>query len=553
MVTLSLAGGQAEAAFGPVGTDFRISSAGTDGDAARSALNAAVAYNQAANEYLVTWAADGLAADNETEIFGQRVSAAGAELGTDFRISNTGTDGDAARDALQPAVAYNATANEYLVTWQADGLATDEESEIFGQRVSAAGAEVGTDFRISNTGTDGDAARDAFTPKVAYNPTTNEYMVVFQADGLATDGETEIFGQRVSAAGAELGTDFRISSVGNDGDATRDSDNPGVAYSSAANEYLVIWSGDGLTIDGESEVFGQRVSAAGAELGTDFRISTVGTDGDVTRGAFTTSVAYNPTANEYLVTWEGDGLALDEEFEVFGQRVSAAGTELGTDFQISNVGTDGDAARDGFGPAVAYSSVANEYLVGFEGDGLATDNETEIFGQRVSAAGAELGTDFRISNVGTDGDAARDAFTAAVAFNPTANEYLATWQADALATDNDTEIFGRRIEGEPAPPPPPVDNAFTIGKLKHRTLSLTVPGAGVIDVNDANASKKKLLLKHSSATASGAGAVKVTLKLTTTAKRKLKQTGKVKVKAAITFTPTGGTANTQTKGLKVKR
>ncbi len=39
------------------------------------------------------------------------------------------------------------------------------------------------------------------------------------------------------------------------------------------------------------------------------------------------------------------------------------------------------------------------------------------------------------------------------------------------------------------------------------------------------------------------------LKLTKTAKKK----HKVKVKAAITFTPTGGTANSQTKGLKVKK
>ena len=104
-----------------------------------------------------------------------------------------------------------------------------------------------------------------------------------------------------------------------------------------------------------------------------------------------------------------------------------------------------------------------------------------------------------------------------------------------------------------SPAPPGVDNAFTIGKLKKRRLTLTVPGAGVIDVNDANASKKKLLLKHSSATASGAGTIKVTLKLTKTANKKLKENGKVRVEAAITFSPTGGAANTQHKRLKVKQ
>ena len=42
------------------------------------------------------------------------------------------------------------------------------------------------------------------------------------------------------------------------------------------------------------------------------------------------------------------------------------------------------------------------------------------------------------------------------------------------------------------------------------------------------------------------------LKLNAKAKRLLRA-GKVKAKAAVTFTPTGGTANTQNKRLKFKR
>ncbi len=103
----------------------------------------------------------------------------------------------------------------------------------------------------------------------------------------------------------------------------------------------------------------------------------------------------------------------------------------------------------------------------------------------------------------------------------------------------------------------PPDNNFTIGKAKKKKVSVTVPGPGEIDVKDAAAAKKKkkkkLLLKPSSATASDAETVQVPLKLTKTAKKKLKRKHKVKVKAAITFTPAGGSANAQSKGLKVKR
>ncbi len=123
--------------------------------------------------------------------------------------------------------------------------------------------------------------------------------------------------------------------------------------------------------------------------------------------------------------------------------------------------------------------------------------------------------------------------------------------------------------GDPPPPPPPshptrgpASNEFQIGKLKRKLLTVTVPGPGVVAVLDvadqaaagraiALAAKKRL--KPSSATATAAGDVKVKLKLTKAAKRKLKRKGKAKVNAAVTFTPDGGTAGTQTKKLKVKK
>src|SRR5687768_4063715 len=55
MAALLFSSGQAQAAFGPLDADFRISNVGTDADAARDATNVAVAYNPTANEYLVTW------------------------------------------------------------------------------------------------------------------------------------------------------------------------------------------------------------------------------------------------------------------------------------------------------------------------------------------------------------------------------------------------------------------------------------------------------------------------------------------------------------------
>jgi hypothetical protein len=455
-VVLALLSALAAAAPEPIGPNFRISEVGTDGDAARDAFQPAIAHNPTADNYLVVWEADDLPTDNEFEIFGQLVSAKGEKLGSELRISSVRTDGDATSGAFRPAIAYNPAANEYLVSWEADDLATDEEFEIFGQRLSATGAEVGADdFRISSVGMDGDATRDAFEPAIAYNPAANEYLVSWEADDLATDNEFEIFGQRLSATGAEVGADdFRISTVGTDGDAGRDALEPAIAYNPKANEYLVSWKADDLPTNDEFEIFGQLVSANGAKLGSEIRISTVGTGGDPDRDVTSPDIAYNPTANEYLVSWSADGLPTDNEFEIFGQRLSATGAEVGEDdFRISEVGTDGDATRGPSEPAIAYNPAANQYLVSWRADDLPTDNEFEIFGQLVSANGTKLGSELRISSAGTDGDLEREATEPSIAYNSTANEYLVGWFADDLAANEEFEIFAQRLaEPEVSPP-----------------------------------------------------------------------------------------------------
>jgi|GEM_PF-3323082 len=464
--------------------DFRISDAGGSGSAVASAFDPAVAYNSVNNEYLVVWRADDTDAagvvNGEFEIFGQRLAAAtGAEVGAnDFRISDAGGSGNAALDAFQPAVAYNSTNNEYLVVWTADDTdaagVVDNEFEIFGQRLAAAtGAEVGAnDFRISDAGGSGNAALNAFEPAVAYNSANNEYLVVWEGDDTdatgVVDDEVEIFGQRLAAAtGAEVGAnDFRISDAGGSGSAALDAFDPAVAYNSANNEYLVVWEADDTdatgVVDNEFEIFGQRLAAAtGAEVGAnDFRISDAGGSGNAALDAFDPAVAYNSANNEYLVVWVGDDTdatgVVDDEFEIFGQRLAAAtGAEVGAnDFRISDAGGSGNADLEAFEPAVAYSITDNEYKVVWEADDTdatgVVDDEFEIFSQRLDAAtGAEVGTnDERLSDAGGSGSTAAFAGFPAVAYNSTNNEYLVVWTADdtdaAGVVGGEFEIFGQR-------------------------------------------------------------------------------------------------------------
>lgn len=326
--------------------DFRISDMGNIDFRSTfiSLTSPSAVFNPTNYEYFVVWFSEhdalGLV-DDEWEIYGQRLEAStGAELGNnDFRISDMGGLGDASYRALDPVVTHNSLNNEYLVVWagsdNVDGMDSGE-LEIFGQRLNAAtGTEIGNnDFRISDMGGLGDASFHALDPAVTYSSFVNEYLVVWSGNdnnrGLADD-ENEIFGQRLNAVtGTEVGTnDFRVSGMGDTGDADFDAGNPAVVYDSRSKQYFVVWSGDdngkGL-VDDENEIFGQVLDViSGAKLGEpSFRISHMGPDRDTIFGGFYPAVAVSAMSNEYFVCWDGDdnsGDLVDGEFEIFGRFV----------------------------------------------------------------------------------------------------------------------------------------------------------------------------------------------------------------------------------------
>ena len=460
------------------GQDFRISHMGPDSDTHFFALDPAIAYNSNTNEYLIVWAADnqsGALVNDEFEIYAQRVNAAsGAPIGPRLRISDVGSDGDPDFDAYDPAIAYNSVNNEYLIVWQADD-GVDDEIEIYGQRLTAGGGETGdNDFRLSHMGPDGDPAFDALNPALAYNPTQNEYLLVWHGDD-ALDNVVEIYGQRLNAAsGVDVGTDdFPISDMGaSDMDSRFKGQDVAVAYNATEDEYLVVWEGDDDTpplINNELEIFGQRLAADGSHVGgNDFRISDMGPDGSTAYAADNPAVAYNPTTNTYLVVWSGDdnqdfgdGPLANGEMEVFGQRLAADGTETGNnDFRISDMGPDGNPAFKTFGAEALYLPALNEYLVVWRGDdnrdfgdGPLVNDEMEIFGQWLDGTtGAALGEDdFRISDTGnSDGDPAFGADRVAIAahISVRVGVVLAVWQGDdetGTLVPNEIEILGQQF------------------------------------------------------------------------------------------------------------
>jgi uncharacterized repeat protein (TIGR01451 family) len=446
--------------------DFRISFMGPVGDTSFAAAWPSIAFNPITNEYLVVWHADdntdGMV-DGEREIFGQRIQASdGSLVGSRIRISTMGVDGSAVYQASLPAVTYNSQDNEFFVVWQSDddaeGMA-DNEEEIYGQRLSPMGSLLGGRIRISFMGPDGNANFDAFAPAIAYNSQDNEYLVNWygddNSDGLV-DGEWEIFGQRLSAEGALLGNRLRLSTMGPAGSTLYTATEPVLAYNNQANEYLAAWTADdnqGGMVDEETEIFAQRVSSTGSLLGNRQRLSYMGPEGDPNYDARDADLIYNSLVNEFMVVWQADDNTsgmVNDEVEIFAQRLDPAINLVGGRVRLSFMGPDGNKNYSATTPRIGLSEIDNQYLVAWSGDtdqaGL-VDEEREIFAQHVNQDGSLDGVNRRISDMGPDGNANYDGLNPDLAFSPQANEFLLVWQG----SDNipplvlfEDEIFGQR-------------------------------------------------------------------------------------------------------------
>lgn len=329
--------------------------------------------------------------------------------------------------------------------------------------------EIGSnDYRISDMGGVGDPSYGAFNAAVAYNSIDNEYLVVWEGDdnidGLV-DNEFEIFGQLLSATGGGLGSnDFRISQAGATGNPDYSARNPDVAFNSTFNQYLVVWTADThlpYFIDDEYEIYGKVLDAdGGTPFGGEFRISFNAGTGNEDYDAYKPAVAYNPDADEYLVVWMADDIVqgmVDEEFEIFAQRVYSTGILVGSNLRMSDMGGSGNPLFDAHDPDVTYNSRDHEYLIVWFGDdnsGGLVDDELEIFGQLITWQGVGTGpNDFRISDMGGTGDPDFDAVNPAVVYNERRHEYLVVWIGDdnvgGLVND-EFEVFSQRLSADAA-------------------------------------------------------------------------------------------------------
>lgn len=261
----------------PVGSRFLIqNSSGVD------EVEAAVAYNSQAHEYLVVWTAE--ATGPVKEIWGRRVSSDGTLLGAAFRISP-------ANDGYHPDVAYNSTTNEYLVVWETG-------QSIRGQIVTGTGLLVGSDFTIAAGYVHG--SYHYTEPAVAYGSTSDRYVVAFRYIW-DLDGTSQIQARAYLNNGSPEDNAFEVSPSSYN---SKFPDQPDLAYNRSRNEFLVAWRQEYSSTD--HDIYGRRVKLTGG-AGVQGNTLLIATSGDDEGTPTVAAIPTVPDAGQYLVAWESDG------------------------------------------------------------------------------------------------------------------------------------------------------------------------------------------------------------------------------------------------------
>jgi hypothetical protein len=153
------------------------------------------------------------------------------------------------------------------------------------------------------------------------------------------------------------------------------------ALASNGSSFVVVWTSAGQDGSGDG-IFGQRLSADGTFLGSEFQVNTFTTESQ--RNA---AIAIHQQG-DFVVVWERfDGL----NPHVVGQRFASAGAPLGGEFEVDDLSSYAGA---GSSPTVALDD-DGDFIVAWHWSHITLPNEGIIV-LRFTSSGAALGSGLKI-------------------------------------------------------------------------------------------------------------------------------------------------------------
>jgi hypothetical protein len=304
------------------------------------------------------------------------------KIGTDVRVTNAPEGSDFSSLAW--------TGSEFALCFEDY---RDSSWEIYYTSLSASGVPTGSDFRITG------APSGSSLPSLVWNGSN-----LGAAWSASRGSNVDLLFRQFYPTGELIGSESEIATGEN-------SRKPSMVWT--GSEYGISWHDDRT---GDWEIFFARISETGALLSSNIRITN-----DPSESA-TPSLAW--TGSEYGLAWHdyrhGDA-------EILFRRISNIGDLIGDQVRVSN--EDGDS----FYPSLAWTG--SEYGVAWHDF---RDSNWEIYFARLSATGALMASDIRITN--------DPAYSGSASLVWNGAEYAMSWNDSMF--DSDLEIFFRRIAGD---------------------------------------------------------------------------------------------------------
>ena len=313
-----------------------------------------VAYDPAADHYLVVWTSDNNGPDYD--IVGRFIPWDGPSPAFPVFEIQAGTP-----DQASPSVALNPDAGEFLIAWHNDDVGTP--AWISARRWAADGSGPVTPAFDVVSGPDIRA-----WPAAAWNGPISEYLVVYER--LNGGAGYDVWGTRLSGTGTVLGSEIGIAeSLDNEG-------SPDVA--SCRGDYIVAWT----ALPGPDTQIHTRAIAGDGTAG-----ATIGHPSQGYDRSYLPYVACNSSGAEHLVSWHS--LFPNGHYGVIGSFVELGG-DAGENFQIA---TDTVGTLDFANPVVTFGG-QQQAMVAWSSDrpdGTSIDISGRLVGGGIFADGFESG------------------------------------------------------------------------------------------------------------------------------------------------------------------
>jgi hypothetical protein len=258
---------------------------------------------------VVVWASDGQDGDMQG-IFGQRFSATGAKLGSEFQINEWSF-----RNQRTPAVTALANTN-FVVTWVSELQRGSTSVDIYARLFDGAGAAAGDEFPVNPSRTNACA-----NPAVSGSPGGGFAVAWSQKDDVLLAAGSQ-FGVNVSAVQTTkstnswdvLGRLYHANGSAASGaiilNTKRYGDQYGPKIAAFGKEYLAVWTSFGQDNSREG-IFGQFLRSDGGLAGVEFRVNSTGVSRQMQPAIATDGV------NRFLVLWSSFGAGTS--FDLFAR------------------------------------------------------------------------------------------------------------------------------------------------------------------------------------------------------------------------------------------